>query len=305
MRKISRVFVLLLVIGAAVAAQAYTLRYKDVAGIARTYQATVNVKGTTTMPDKTAIPIVMVMNLTMKEKVQSVNPDGTATILNEMKDGTMTMTINGQEQKQPFPAFQVTFDRTPTGKISHVKMEGQGAQMMQSMSGGNFMNQLGSGFEFPDGDLKLGDTWKMNQPIDVLPGMKFNISALFTLVGAPVRDGKNYLEITTDANMNLPKSTMQIPNAGGNADAGGATPSMSVAMRMQGKGSTLFDTADGNIASSTMHMTMNMTMWIPDPQSGKTTQAITAMIFDTTMKLVKKENEGVTPAPAATPAPAQ
>jgi hypothetical protein len=301
MRKLSLVTLVLLLLGASLAAQAYTLRYKDVAGMARTYQATFHINGTVNAPGlPQPMPMKMDMTFLAKEKCLAVNADGTATILSEMKDGTITVNVNGQPAQQPFPAMQMTYDRSPVGKISNVKMNGSGAQMMSSMGGSNFMSQFGQGFQFPDGDVKVNDNWKVTQSMEVMPGMKFDVNATITLKDTAVTNGKTYLNLNTVMNMNMPKAALTIP--AGAAGAGGAVPNMAMAMKMTMNGASYFDADGGSLYSSAVKGTMTMTIWMTDPQSGQAIQTATTMAIDGTMQMTKEEKEPIKPAATTTPA---
>jgi hypothetical protein len=283
----------MLVIGATLAAQAARLQYKDVAGIARTYQASYTMRGQFTIPGGGTMPMNMVMSFTVREKVRSVNANGTASISSEMKDGSITMTISGEEQKMPFPAFEMTYDRTPLGKMTNLKMTGEGAETLKQMSSmgmnQNFMSQFGQGFEFPNRELVAGDTWKVTQPFEMMPGMKLDMTALFTLTGPKSVDNKNYLQIDTDMSMNMPKATLKGPD--------GAASAMSMAMQMKAKATTLFDETAGALFGAIFNGTMNMQMTMTDPDAGAITMS-GALTISGTMKLTKVEKDNAFTAPA-------
>lgn len=291
----------ILVIGATIAAQAARLQYKDVAGTIRTYKAYYSMKGSFAVPGQGDVPMTIVMNFTVREKVMAVAADGTAKILDELKDGALTVNAAGQEQKKPFPEFQMTYDRTPQGKTSNMQMTGEGADTMKQMSGmgmnQNFMSEMGSAVQFPDKELAFGDTWKTAMPVEAMPGMKFDISALFKLTGTKVVDAKTYLQIDTDLNMNMPKSSIKAPDGSG--------LNMTMGMAMKAKSTTLFDEQAGALFSGSFNGTMTMTMSMKDPGSDETIDMNGTMTIIGSMKLVKVEKDSAFTAPTTAPAPTQ
>ncbi|HOS43221.1 MAG TPA: hypothetical protein PK794_05965 [Armatimonadota bacterium] len=282
----------MLVVGSALAAQAARLQYKDAAGTVRTYQATYDITGQFTLPGGGAMPLRMAMRFTVREKVIAVKADGTAAISSEMTDGTMKMTVLGEEQELPFPSVLMTYDRTPLGKMTNLKMSGEGAETMKQMQNmglnQNFMSQFGQGFEFPNRELQVGDTWKVTQPFEVMPGMKMDLTALFKMIGAKTVDNRNLLQIDTDMSLAMPQAELKGPD--------GAPLGMTMAMQMTAKATSYFDEAAGALYGANFSGTINMQMAGKGGEAGAQNMHGT-MTISGTMKQVKVEKDAAFTAP--------
>ncbi|OPZ82349.1 MAG: hypothetical protein BWY76_02744 [bacterium ADurb.Bin429] len=186
----------------------------------------------------------------------------------------------------------MTYDRTPLGKMSNLKMSGEGAEtlkQMQSMGmNQNFMSQFGQGFEFPNRDLQVGDTWKVTQPFEVMPGMKMDLTALFKMMGTKTIDNRGLLQIDTDMSLAMPKAELKGPD--------GASLGMTMAMQMTAKATTYFDEAAGAMYGASFAGTINMQMASAGGENGAQSMTGT-MTISGTMKQVKVEKETAFTAP--------
>lgn len=281
---------------AALSAQAARLLFKDPEGTVRTYKGVYNVRGAMDMPGMGSIPLNITMAFTVREKVNEVRADGTANVTDELCDGTLAMKINDEEKKVPFPGYIMTYDRTNLGKISNVKMSGEGVEQLKQMQGmgmgmnENIMSQFGQGFPFPDRELAMGDTWKASVAMEAMPGMKMNVNALMKLVGTKVVDNKSYLQIATDLTMNMPKFEVK--------GTEGAASGMAMSMTMKGKATTLFDEQAGALFAANFEGTMAMTMTMPNPESDEDISATTTMTITGNLKQVKAGADAAFTTPA-------
>ncbi len=292
------VLLTILAIGATLTAQAARLQYKDVAGVTRTYKASYTMKGSFNIPGQGAMPMNMVMTFTVREKVLQVANDGSAQIMDELKDGSITMTMDGKDMKQAFPGMTMTFERTPQGKVSNMEMSGEGAEMLKGMQGmggmgmnQNMISQLGGAIEFPNRELSVGDTWKMTMPpVEPMPGMKLDIAGLYKYVGTKVTDGKNLMQVDTAMTMKMPKTAMKAPD--------GSSLGMSMTMNMTAKATTLFDEAAGALFSGSFSGAMTMAMSMKNPETGEAMNMSGNMTMTGWMKQVKVEKDAAFTAPA-------
>lgn len=260
------VFLLVISLGGA---QAYQLAYKDPADTARWYQNDITMKGSFTIqPMNQTMPLDGVMKFISSEKVIEVNDDGTSTVTAELTDGSMTMTMMGEEKPMtmPFPGFKMTYHRAPTGKMSDMEIEDQaGAGALAALPGFEeqlkMFNSMGQ-FEFPTGDLKAGDTWENTQSLEFLPGQQIDMKISNVLKGPQVVDGVTYLLINSEMTMELPAMKLQI-NEGQQV----ITMEQSISMTM--KIATLFDEQAGEINRALLNGAMEMTMITPMPNTNE------------------------------------
>ena len=107
-----------------------------------------------------AIPIEFSGDGTHTEKVLSVDASGTARIATQTSM-TMKMKMGEGEQTMPFPADKSTIRVTSRGKTTFERA-GEGEQAgMPDLSGTGFdFSQFAAGaMEFPERDLKVGESW--------------------------------------------------------------------------------------------------------------------------------------------------
>ena len=245
----------------ALSAQAYRLQFKDTAGATRNYAMTVNTKGTMSVMGM-SMPLTSVTTMTAVEKVLNVK-NGSASVSYEIKDGKIKVTIAGipgedepQTVDQPMPGFTMTYDRTPLGKVSNVKMTGEITNMLGGFDPSS-SQYPGQGLEFPDKDLKAGDTWTGQQSLEVAPGSTVDMKAKYTLTGTKVVEGKTYLVLTCDITASAPKITITQPE---NKDQPAEAQPAITGLTLKGKATTLFDEAAGEIFSETFTMDVSMNL---------------------------------------------
>lgn len=263
------VFGLFLLVVCLGSARAYKLAYKDPAGANRWYQNEITMKGSFNVkPMNETIPFDGTMKFISCEKVIKVNDDGTSTISSEISEGSMTMTIPGEDKPMtmPFPNFNMTYKRSPSGKQSDMKIgEMPGAGALNALPGLQdqlkMFNNAGQ-FEFPAGDLKAGDNWVNTQSFEFMPGQKMEIKIDNVLVGPRVMEGVAYLLINSEMTMDIPSLKMQIGE-------GGQAAVMEQSMSMVMKIATLFDEKAGEVNRALINGALEMLIVSPIPDSAE------------------------------------
>jgi len=189
---------------------AVTPRFKDAPGTVRTIKTSYTITGTMeglgmTMPFKALSTVVEV------EKVTAAA--GGVTLTRQMKEGStsVTLTAPGDEEpqtlKEAFPGYTITYSRTAIGKISNLKITGDITKALDNSADEIAMQFLasGEGMEFPDRDLKVGDTWTGGQALPAGSVGKVEISAKYAYLGTEEVNGKSYLKMTCDVVLKLPQ----------------------------------------------------------------------------------------------------
>jgi hypothetical protein len=280
MRRGILLWVSMLLIACLGSAHAFQLAYKDTAGTVRWYQNNIAITGNVNVqPMNQTIRMNGMVKFISCEKVLDVNADGMATIQTEITDGSVTMNFPGTDQPSmnlPMGGMKITYKRTPTGKVSDMKIEGQN-QAMMGMQGMNMADQwkmfsnTGQGFELPVGEILAGARWTNESSVEVMPGQKVTIKLNNLLQGPQVIDKVTYLQIDTDFVMNAPMTKMQIPIGDGQ------TMTMNQSIEMKAKMNTLFDDIAGELNRTWLSGTMNMKMSMPMPGSDQTITSVVIM----------------------------
>ncbi|MHB9133585.1 MAG: hypothetical protein ACYDBB_21180 [Armatimonadota bacterium] len=245
------VFVVILVL-LPISAGAYQLRFKDAAGAMRTYRFEIKTTGTATSGTST-IPLDSTAVMTTVEKILNVK-NGLSSISYEMRDGEMTgkFTPPGADKpqtvKMPLPAMSMSFERSPLGKVTNARMSGQMTGMMNSqLDVLNKYQNPGQGLEFPEKELKDGDTWGGAQTIPLDGDNKLEVTAKYTLIGTKVDNGRSLLQIDCDLAVKATNFTIKITQ-------GDKDESMTISIDLTGKTTTFFDEAAGGIYSTTVKL---------------------------------------------------
>jgi len=243
------------------AAQAYTLQFKDAAGTTRTYQSQMTITGAMTAAGMN-LPVNATVEMALVEKVLGVT-NQVSSVTYAMQNGAMHVKVTGipgdnpeETVEQDIPGFTFTFNRTPQGKVSNVKMEGEITSMFLGSADAlvNPMESPGQGLAFPAADLKIGDTWNGTQTT-MVGNAPAKVTALYTLAGTEVVNGKTYLKITCDTTISVPGVNLNTND--GNKDI--PTP-MALVMNLKGRTTTLFDEAAGEPFRTTFTMSGTMVM---------------------------------------------
>jgi len=234
---------------AAPAAQSVPLRYKWAVGQSRRYKMTMTMTGTIpTGTSGTRIPMNMAMQMVMRQTVKSIQSgDGAATIVSQIESTRMAM--NGKEM--PMTAAQqapmkkpITKEMLPSGKIVSLQMPGLGATVMPGMDIGKSM--MGSTLAFPDGLVKVGDTWNGALGAGMM-GMQMGMAS--TLTGLETRNGAQIATIGQKISGDLSGMANRAMPAG-----------MGMTGKISGTGSMVFDTTAGALVSQSLQNAIDMTI---------------------------------------------
>lgn len=224
------------------------LRYKWVAGQVRRYKMTMTTNGTIpTGTSGTTLPMNMAMQMVMRQTVKDVNPtDGVATIVSQI--GSMRMAMNGQEM--PMTAAQLapmrkpmTMQMLPSGKMMSLETPGLAGAGVPGMDIGKSL--MSSTLAFPDGPVKVGDTWNGALGAGMM-GMQMAMAS--TLAGVETKDGAQIATISQKITGNLSAMTKAMP-------AG-----MGMSGNITGTGTMLFDTTAGALVSQSLQNVIDMTV---------------------------------------------
>lgn len=252
---------MLLFIAAGLSAQAYRLAYKGTDGAVNTYNIRVN-STTSSAVQGNKIDIIGTTTLTAVETVLSAAPDGTLALSYQLKDRKSTMTLpvpGAKPMDTPLPDMRFTCNRDSSGKVSNLVINGTVSGKTAEYQLNNLMSQLyfpGKGMEFPDKELRVGDSWDVHRSVEVAQGAPVDLKGNMTLAGTQVIGVKNYLIIKSTItaeykNLTIPASAA--PQSGG-------TPSQPMTLNgsMNMQDTTLFDEQTGEIFRSSVMTTIIM-----------------------------------------------
>ena len=250
-------FFLMLLLAAA-GVWAYQLAYKDPANAVRWYRTDITLDGKfTTNPGKQTMRMAGSIAFTSRETVIAVDADGTATILSEITDGTLTMKVDDQEMTQSLTDYRAIYKRAPSGKIVAMKIEHESegnVTSLQTMGFGNhwrMISGLGQGFEFPAKDLKPGAKWRSTGAAGQAEMTVNNI-----LRTPKTADGVRYLIIAGDTSVKIPDIDLVLP-----VDDQAVVARQTSALKA--KSSTLFDSVKGEFIETDFTGEMKLSMTVP------------------------------------------
>jgi hypothetical protein len=227
----------------------YTIAYKFTTGQQLKFGMSMDMNTQTTVGG-TSRPINMHMHMSMTQTVQSVQPDGSATLQTSL--ATDTETMNGQ----PMPTSSmpkinnISETLSPSGQILNL------SGMPSSPMTGNFNpNTFGMQSFLPTKPVNIGDTWTASVPIAMIGA---TINATMTLVAvSPANIATINTVMTSTPLAATPPAATTTPSTTTPA----VVPPMN--MTMNGTGTTLFDITNGDVVSTDGHMTIGMTMTVP------------------------------------------
>lgn len=246
-------------------AQAYRLQFKDAQGARRVYKTRVGITGNFNMGSISA-PVESTMTMTAQEQVSAVT-NGKASVSYAVKNGSASIKVpslggeDGAPQtiEQSIPDFSMDFLRTPTGKISNLKVSGEASSLLGGPPNevNNLLINPEEGLEFPDKDLQPGDTWSRTTTVALNADSKLVVVANYTLVGTKVAEnGKTYLQVDVDLAMSLPKLAVT-------AGQGDQALNADMGLALKGKETVLFDEQAGELVQSACKMTGSVAMAAP------------------------------------------
>lgn len=253
----------LLTLSFSLAVQAYRLQYRDPMGVVRNYTVRSAMHSNIEMHDAT-IPTAVTSTYTMQERVTSIGVDG-ASIAEEAKDGIIAsmVTLPGVKLprtiEQAFPAYSMTYTRSPLGTVSNMQTNsliGNTGDPTDALAG--MIRHPGTGFAFPEKDVRIGDTWDGAMTMPLGDGVTVSLSMRYTLVGTKVVDGTSYLKIHCDLAMTLPitRTTITTPDR--------QVVPVIMRLTLQGSSDSLFDEAIGEYYSNFVMLSGNYDMRITD-----------------------------------------
>jgi len=259
MQRSLRIVLVVSLICAALASHAYRLAFKDTAGATRTYNNAINLTGSVQAMGLN-VPVTGTVNFVMSETVNSVTT-GSANITTQIQNGMANVTLSGlpgdegaQTINEPIPPITITYDRTPLGAISNVKVTGQQAVLPGLPS--ELLTNLqtpGQGIAFPNRDIAAGESWTGQQNLQLGQGGSAAVSITNKLVGPLTMGGRNLIQIDSTMTANVANLTVNMGDPGQSA----AIP---VNVKLNGTGTTLFDPQAGVIYSMKSQYTVNATV---------------------------------------------
>lgn len=253
-----RGLLLLVLLATAAGVWAYQLAYKDPVDAVRWYRTDITLDGKfTANPGERIMRMTGSIAFTSRETVTAVDDDGVATILSEIIDGTLAMTVDDQEMTQPLTDYRAVYKRAPSGKIIAVKIERESEGDVTSLQTMGFANHwrmisgLGQGFEFPAKDLKTGAKWRSTGTAGEVE------MTVDTVLRKPTTvDGVHYLTITSDTSVKIPDIELVLP-VGDQAIVARQTSSL------KAKSDTLFDPDKGEFFKTDFTGEMKLHMSVP------------------------------------------
>ncbi|MGC8785268.1 MAG: hypothetical protein ACP5RN_12895 [Armatimonadota bacterium] len=234
----------------ALAQEGYKLRRVFKVNDIRRYKMVTDMNGEMQMGQNT-MPLNMQMVMTYREKVAGIK-DGKATVHTTIEN--MKMYMNGQEFASPMPDMgnmvitTVIDDRNKVHEIKGLEKVAMGAPGMGNMNFGTGFNPPAM---FPEGEVRVGDSWETEVPIPNASDLK--ITAKHTLVSVEKVGGVDAARIRTE--VEIPFEKLMAAVAG---QTPGGMPSMAGVMKMVAF--TYYDLATGNILKMDGDMVMTVQM---------------------------------------------
>ena len=260
--------IVLTMIGLAIAAMcqagAYQLTFKDPANTTRWYRTEISMDGSFTMAQLDEPLLVKgTVQYVSREKVTAVNANGTSSLVAEITEGALELTVGDQQVKQPLTGYKVTFKRTPTGKVTDVKVEnvpeGDFTQMQILGFGDQWklISGIGQGIEFPAGNLNEGAKWTNNSSVALGPGQNVTLT-MNNILRAPRQvEGRTLLSIDSDTVLKMPTVKTDYP-------LGGQTFTISQSSSLSGKSTTQFSVEAGEITTTSFTGDLKMILTMPE-----------------------------------------
>ncbi len=225
-----------------------TIRYKFTQGQVLTYNMSMDMA---TAAGGMMSPIHTNSTSVMTETVQSVAPDGSATVTMSSSDTKMTM--NGKafdlpdKLKNLMPSMSLLIG--PTGKILSMSL-GNGAPVPTGGTGLGDTSALGEMAVLPDQAVKVGDIWRSSST------GPYGMSQFYkmALIGLQQAGGSNIAQT-------------HFKMFGETKPGGAKISTMKMDLEQSGSGETDFDIDAGNVKSSTNTVTTKTTTTSSDPSS--------------------------------------
>ncbi len=219
-------------------ATGYKLRRSFKVNEIRRYKLVTDMNGEMRMGEN-SMPLNMQMVMTYREKVAGIK-EGKATIHTTFED--MKMFMNGQEFANPMAPNMSNVVVTTVVDDRNRLLEIKGIEALAAGAGGMGGMNMGPGYNtpapFPEGEIKVGETWEIEVPI---PNAKdFTLKAKQTLVGVEKVGGVDAARIKTE--MEIPYERLMAAMA---QQMPAGTPPMSGTMKIVSH--SYYDLATGNL----------------------------------------------------------
>ncbi|GBC95304.1 hypothetical protein HRbin16_01091 [bacterium HR16] len=235
----------------ALAQEGYKLRRVFKVNDIRRYKMVMDMNGEMQMGENT-MPLNMQMVMTYREKVAGIK-EGKATVHTSFE--SMKLYMNGQEFAPPVPTnlsdmviTTVVDDRNKVHEIKGLEKMAMGAPGIGNM---NFGTGFNSPAMFPEGEVRVGDSWETEVPIPNASDLK--ITAKQTFVSVEKVGGVDAARIRTE--VEIPYEKLMAAMAG-QTPAG--MPPISGTMKMVAF--TYYDLATGNILKMDGDLVMTVQM---------------------------------------------
>ncbi len=252
------------------AQEGYKLRRVFKVNDIRRYKMVMDMNGEMLMGEN-SMPLNMQMVMTYREKVAGIK-DGKATVHTTIESTKMYM--NGQEFASPMMPdmsnMVITTILDERNKVHEVKGLERMAMGAPGLGGMNF----GAGFNtppmFPEGEIKVGDSWETEVPIP--NAGDFKLTARQTFVSVEKVDGVEAARIKTE--VEIPYERMMAAMA---SQMPMGAPPMTGTVKVVSF--TLYDLATGNVLKMDGDVVMSLQM------QGSNPQAPQGMQLNMTMKM--------------------
>lgn len=265
-----------LLVAAAAPAQAIRLRYKFRKGEVSTYRTLVAAAAQTETPlASRPMRLQMRVDVISIQRVLSVAPDGTARIESRNLSGTSRVTSMGKTETTQAPPERTVYTLTDRGRVLRYRElpdpKVRAKADRQAREGPNPSPFEESdpfkalyGLNFPDRDLKPGESWSTQSEVEVGPGRTVVIKIASRFLGLVTFRGRRCAKIETAFEMPTePQEGVPTP-----PDAEGV--SFSQDGRVTGRLTSFFDVAEGReiYTDGSVALVMKMKMSAPADPSG-------------------------------------
>ena len=240
-------------------AHAIVLRYNPKKGLVAKHKTTITGSTSMTMPgmDMGTMKATMSGFVNTTEKVLATTAD-TATVETTITGGKMTVNVAGQKQSIDMPQGRMVAEMDDRGRM--VKMIESDIDFgEEGMMGGapmDFNDFAEFSAAFPDGDLKLKDTWSGDMKLSLAEGLDITLSANSRLLELTTFQGRKCAKIRSAFKGPL---SLEMSEAGTDMTTTGSVTAQFI---------TYYDYVNSVYVSSEGTVGMTMTMTMADPEEG-------------------------------------
>jgi len=139
-----------------------------------------------------AMSMEFTMDAMFVQKVLDVDAQGTARVAMQVSQGTMKMKMGENEHTMPFPAQKAVLRITARGKVTSVSGQpGEKGGMGEAAGLGFDLSDISGAMQFPERDLKVGDSWRATEKMKAGPLGEIPITYSGKLTGFKNYKGAN------------------------------------------------------------------------------------------------------------------